>query len=156
MPIASASSGRKLSMESMSSHGADGGDDALTSEEWTDAQIILTSAHGEFGKYEKQISGLLSEVGCGNKEDHMFVKLTLILVIKIHVDLLLLSAAIPVSFCFLVSCPKHSNFRKKLKQTVDSMRSKIDTINTLQDLFLYCKLYVKTTRPSYSLQLVMR
>ncbi len=153
MSLGSSSSGRQLSIGSAR---ADEDDGALTSEEWTDAQILLTSAHGEFGKYEKQISGLLSDVGCANKQDHMFIRLILLLVIKIHVDLPLLSAAIPVSFCFLVSCPKQSNFRKKLKQTVDSMRSKIDTINSLQDLFLQCRLYVKTTRPSYSLQLDMR
>ena len=108
MTMASSSSGRQLSIESMSGHGADGDDSALTSEEWTDAQVILTSAHGEFGKYEKQISGLLSEVGCGNKEDHMFVKLILVLVIKIHVDLPLLSAAIPVSFCVFCSAVQSS------------------------------------------------
>ncbi len=149
MPIASTSSGRTLSIESMSNHGPDVGDDGLTSDEWRDAQVILTSALGEFGKYEKQISGLLSDVGCSNKEDHMFVKLILILVIKIHVDLLLLSAVIPASFCLFGSCPKQSKFRKKLKHSVDGMRTKIDTINTLQDLFLQCRLYVKTTLPSY-------
>lgn len=104
MSIASSSSGKQLSiLGKVSSHGADEDDGALTSEEWTDAQILLTSAHGEFGKYEKQISGLLGDVGCGNKEDPLFVRLILALVIKIHVDLPLLSAAIPVSF-FLVSC----------------------------------------------------
>ena len=81
MPIPSASSRRTLSIESMPSYDADDvGEDGLTSDEWRDAQVILTSAHGEFGKYEKQISGLLSEVGCANKDDHMFVRLILILV----------------------------------------------------------------------------
>ena len=82
MQIGSGRAGRVLSIAPGSgskgpSMPSQASDDSLTETEWRDAQVILTSAHAEFTKYEKQVSTLLSDVGCANKGDHMFVKLSL-------------------------------------------------------------------------------